>query len=95
MSNTTNSFALAAAALFAAACGGSQTPAESPAGDAAASGGAPAAETVKCLGIHDCKGQSACGVEGGHSCAGLNDCKGKGWIKVSKAECDEKGGTVL
>ncbi len=91
MSNTTTSFALTAAALFAAACGSSQTPAESPATDTATA----TEDTVKCLGIHDCKGQSACNVEGGHACAGLNDCKGKGWIKVSKTECDEKGGTVL
>jgi hypothetical protein len=93
MSNNTTSFALTAAALFAAACGGSQTPTETPATDTAAA--TATEDTVKCLGIHDCKGQSACNVEGGHACAGLNDCKGKGWIKVSQAECDEKGGTIL
>jgi uncharacterized membrane protein len=81
------SFANTAAALFVTACGGGSEP---PADATTAS-----AETVKCLGIHACKGQSQCGVEGGHACAGQNDCKGKGWIKVSKEECDAKGGTVL
>jgi uncharacterized membrane protein len=88
MNKTTSTFALTAATLFATACGGSNAPAE----DAASTS---AGDTVKCMGIHACKGQSQCGVPGGHSCAGLNDCKGKGWIKVSEAECAEKGGTVL
>lgn len=87
MNKNTPTFAFTAAALFAAACGGSQHPAES----ATAANG----ETVKCVGIHACKGQSQCGVPGGHSCAGLNECKGKGWVKVSEAECTEKGGKVL
>ena len=57
-------------------------------------------EMVKCFGINECKGESACnvnkpelGIE--HSCAGENDCKGKGWIKVARSECDSKGGEVL
>ncbi len=99
MDKVSTPLALTAAALFVAACGGSQAPAED-ASSVAADPAAPAAdtasaETVKCQGIHECKGQSQCGVPGGHACAGQNDCKGKGWIKVPKAECDEKGGTVL
>jgi uncharacterized membrane protein len=85
--STASSFALTAAALFAAACSSSQTP---PADASMAS-----ADTVKCQGIHSCKGQSQCNVKGGHSCAGQNTCSGKGWIKVTAAECSEKGGTVL
>jgi uncharacterized membrane protein len=85
-----DSFAAIAAALFVSACGGGATQPPADASTAAAS-----SETVKCLGIHECKGQSQCGVEGGHACAGQNDCKGKGWIKVSKGECEQKGGTVL
>jgi uncharacterized membrane protein len=83
------SFASAAAALFVAACGGSSEP------PVDATTAAASTETVKCLGIHACKGQAQCGVEGGHACAGQNDCKGKGWIKVSKQECADKAGTVL
>jgi uncharacterized membrane protein len=82
-------FAAAAAALFAAACGGS-TPAPADASSESAS-----AAVVKCLGAHDCKGQSQCGVEGGHACAGQNECKGKGWVKLSPEECTSKGGQVL
>jgi hypothetical protein len=51
--------------------------------------------TVPCLGIHECKGKSACHVAGGHACAGQNECKGKGWIQVSPAECEAKGGKIL
>ena len=88
---SSSSLALTAAALFIAACGGSQPPAEGASGeDTAAS-----TQTVKCLGIHDCRGKSQCGVPGGHACAGQNDCKGKGWIQVSEAECKTQGGTVL
>lgn len=50
---------------------------------------------VKCLGVNECKGKSACGVPGKHGCHGENECKGKGWISLSKAECEKKGGTVL
>jgi hypothetical protein len=92
------SLALTAAALFVAGCSKSgespdpataATPAES-GSEAAASG------DVKCLGINECKGQAQCGgAPGGHSCAGQNECKGKGWLKVSAAECTEKGGSVL
>ena len=51
--------------------------------------------TVQCLGVHECKGKSACHVAGGHTCAGQNSCKGKGWISVPRSECDAKGGKVL
>lgn len=92
MDKVTTPLAATAAALFLAACGGSQAPA----GDASSAAAETAsAETVKCQGIHECKGNSACGVPGGHDCAGQNECKGKGWVKVPKAECEEKGGTIL
>ncbi len=45
----------------------------------------------KCMGINGCKGQSACATATS-SCAGQNSCKGQGWVKATKAECDEKGG---
>jgi hypothetical protein len=57
-------------------------------------------ENVKCFGINSCKGESVCavnkpdlGIE--HACAGENACEGKGWIKVTRTECDAKSGEVL
>jgi hypothetical protein len=103
MQNTNGEcLALSVAALFAASC-------ERKSADAAASGAAQPSETTKsmpapptpgsgnvqCLGIHDCKGKSACHVVGSHDCAGQNTCKGKGWISVPAAECQAKGGKVI
>lgn len=103
---TTNSkqymsaFALSAAALFLGACKDPPPPNNpEPTSDPAAvtAGGD---EQVKCFGINDCSGQSVCavnkpelGIE--HACAGENDCKGKGWIKVSRSECESNSGEVL
>jgi uncharacterized membrane protein len=50
---------------------------------------------VKCAGINECKGKSACHGNG-NACVGQNTCKGKGWIEVqSEKECKDKGGKVL
>ena len=97
--------ALSVAALFVAACqqrSAQETPA---AGGASTSSGEavksmpappdPKSGNVQCLGIHECKGKSACHVIGSHACAGLNTCKGKGWIAVPATECESKGGKVL
>jgi len=46
----------------------------------------------KCIGGNSCKGASACATAT-TGCAGQNSCKGQGWVKTTKAECDEKGGT--
>ena len=94
--------AASVAVLFLAACAEKTAPtpsgATSPTGTATTN--APSAaptEAVHCLGIHACKGQSACHVlgPGGHACAGQNACKGKGWISVPRAECTRQGGKVL
>lgn len=45
----------------------------------------------QCHGVNACKGHGECGGAG-HACAGKNSCKGKGWVKMSKADCTEKGG---
>lgn len=92
--NKTNAstFAIAAAALFLAACEKSDT--NAPAGEGAAAAGGGGDEIVKCMGINECKGQSLCNTAT-TSCAGENECAGKGWIKVAKSECDEKGGEIL
>ncbi|MBX7230960.1 MAG: hypothetical protein K1X29_02640 [Bdellovibrionales bacterium] len=46
----------------------------------------------ECHGVNSCKGTGECGGAG-HSCAGKNSCKGQGWVKLSKKDCDTKGGT--
>jgi len=64
--------ASAAAVLFSAA------PLTASAADAA---------KIKCEGANGCKGQSAChtAISG---CAGQNSCKGKGYLMLTKADCD-------
>lgn len=78
------------------AAGGAGAPAasgsEADAADAEAD--ADEAAEVKCFGINECSGQSACDVAGSHDCGGQNSCKGKGWILVPQSECDAKGGKV-
>ena len=101
MPDSRTHLATSVAVLFLAACAEKTAPKPSgAAGSGAAAASAPAAaasESVQCLGIHACKGQSACHVlgPGGHACAGQNACKGKGWISVSRAECTRQGGKVL
>jgi uncharacterized membrane protein len=78
--------ATAVASLFAF---GAYAADKAPAKDAKA---APA--DVKCSGVNECKGKSACGGAG-NSCAGKNECKGKGVSKMSEADCKTKGGKVV
>jgi hypothetical protein len=95
--------AMSVAALFSSGCEkesarGSSAPGSEPAGTKPMESmvkGKSAGGTVPCLGIHECKGKSACHVAGGHACAGQNECKGKGWIQVPRAECEAKGGKIL
>jgi hypothetical protein len=84
-------WATSVAALFLAAC---QEKASAPQPNAMPTVDK-SGDKVQCLGIHECKGKSACHVAGGHACAGQNDCKGKGWISVPRAECAARGGKVL
>jgi len=46
----------------------------------------------ECHGVNSCKGTGECGGAG-HSREKKNTCKGQGWIKLSKKDCDTKGGT--
>jgi uncharacterized membrane protein len=55
--------------------------------------GAKAGE-VKCAGVNSCKGQTNC-KSATNNCKNQNSCKGKGWISMSKADCDAKGGKVI
>jgi hypothetical protein len=71
----------------------------------AAAATTPAAEEVLCYGVNSCKGQGSChgkvdscsgknGCDTAVSCGGQNSCKGKGLVKLSKKDCDAKGGKV-
>jgi hypothetical protein len=42
---------------------------------------------IKCSGVNSCKGQSAC-KSANNACKGQNSCKGKGFVEMSKADCD-------
>src|SRR5205814_3614420 len=42
---------------------------------------------VKCEGVNSCKGHSAC-KSANNACKGQNSCKGKGYLEMTKAECD-------
>ena len=42
---------------------------------------------VHCDGVNSCKGTSACQTASS-ACKGQNSCKGKGWMYMTKAECD-------
>lgn len=46
---------------------------------------------IKCKGINQCKGMSACRSRN-NACQGLNKCRGRGWIMTSKLECDKAHG---
>lgn len=79
--------ASAAAALFISGCssyGGNPAGVSSSAAKEAA---------VKCVGVNACKGTSACATATS-ACKGHNACKGTGWLPMTKAECESKGGTV-
>ncbi len=45
----------------------------------------------KCMGVNSCKGHSACKTATS-SCKGLNSCKGKGFLEMTRAECDTADG---
>lgn len=49
--------------------------------------------TVHCYGVNACKGQNDCKTKD-HACKGQGSCKGQGFLSMSKAMCDQKGGTV-
>ena len=53
-----------------------------------------AADQVKCSGVNACKGMSECATAT-NACKGHNSCKGTGWLHMTKADCDAKGGTVM
>ncbi|NQZ95317.1 MAG: hypothetical protein HRU01_02300 [Myxococcales bacterium] len=76
--NRKSVLATAAAALFAAGVAGEANAAHHEGGEA----------KIKCEGANACKGQSACATDSS-GCNGQNSCKGKGWVKLTKAECEK------
>jgi hypothetical protein len=42
--------------------------------------------TIHCSGVNSCKGQSAC-KSANNACKGQNSCKGKGFLEMSKTDC--------
>jgi len=42
----------------------------------------------KCIGANSCSGKSNCAQVGKNDCAGKNGCEGKGFLEMSKAQCD-------
>ena len=80
--------AIAAASLFATACGSK----------ASSQTTTPAATEktamTMCMGANECKAQGSCHTDK-NSCKGQNACKGQGVIETASAEeCTGKGGTV-
>ena len=73
--------ATAAAALFSTA-------------SIAAAMGETAPAQVKCSGVNACKSMSECATAS-NACKGQNSCKGHGWMNMSKADCDAKGGKIV
>jgi hypothetical protein len=47
-----------------------------------------------CMGANACKGQSAC-KGASNACKGQNACKGKGFLAMSKADCEKIPGAVF
>ena len=50
-------------------------------------------DEIHCVGVNSCKGTSDCKTATS-ACKGQNSCKGHGFLSITKAECDAKGGTV-
>ncbi|MBA2592622.1 MAG: hypothetical protein H0U97_10370 [Gammaproteobacteria bacterium] len=49
---------------------------------------------VHCSGVNACKGKSECKTAT-NSCKGENKCAGQGWMAMTKADCEAKGGKVV
>jgi hypothetical protein len=78
MTTRQGALAAAAASLFATALGSL----------ALAPPAAAAENEIKCEGVNQCKGTSACKTLFS-ACAGQNSCKGKGFLMLTPAECEK------
>jgi hypothetical protein len=52
------------------------------------------AADIKCQGVNNCKGQSAC-KSASNACKGMNSCNGQGFILTSAEGCKNKGGMIV
>jgi hypothetical protein len=43
---------------------------------------------TQCTGVNACKGQSAC-KSANNACKSQNSCKGKGFLELTRKECDD------
>jgi hypothetical protein len=43
---------------------------------------------IHCTGVNACKGQSAC-KSANNACKGQNSCKSKGFLEMTRKECDD------
>ena len=48
---------------------------------------------VKCYGVNKCAGHNDCKTAN-NACKGHASCKGQGFVKMSKAACENVGGSV-
>jgi hypothetical protein len=46
-----------------------------------------AESTLSCFGVNTCKGESAC-KSARNDCKGQNACKGRGFVELTKKDCD-------
>jgi hypothetical protein len=82
--------ACALAGLLAGGCEKSEA-----SGKQGGAGTKPATEAmVKCQGVNACAGHGGC-KSAQNACAGKNGCKGQGFVEMSQADCDSKGGKVM
>lgn len=58
------------------------------------SGTSASAAKVHCAGLNSCKGTSDCKTAE-NACKGQNVCKGHGFLSMTKADCDAKGGKII
>lgn len=49
---------------------------------------------VDCMGVNACRGQSD-GKLPSHGCSFANACRGEGFLRMSRAECEQRGGKTL
>jgi hypothetical protein len=49
--------------------------------------------TVHCYGVNACKGKNDCKTAE-NACKGQGSCKGKGFLELTIAECNNKGGKI-
>jgi len=48
---------------------------------------------VHCTGVNACKGKSECKTAT-NACSGKNSCAGQGYVSMTGADCETKGGKV-